>query len=86
MSNFIDKWGEIKQQIKRLEQKCVVYKNRADKLMTEKGINTIHGDTFTIKKRQQISTRIKKADVPLHLWDQYSSVNSYSVFYVKKKL
>lgn len=84
MSNFIDKWGEIKQQIKRLEQKCTVYKNKADKLMTEKGINTIRGDVFTIKKRQQISTRIKKIDIPLHLWDQYSSVNSYCAFYVKK--
>jgi hypothetical protein len=84
MSNFIDKWGELKQQIKRLEQKCVVYKNRADKLMTEKDINTIRGDAFTIIKKPKISTRIKKTDIPLHLWDQYSSVNSYSAFYVKK--
>ena len=84
MTSFIDKWGEIKKQIKLLEKKSELYKKIAERLMDEKGINIIRGENYMIKKVQQTSTRIKKNNLPLHIWDQYASVNAYDVYYVKK--
>ncbi len=84
MTSFIDKWGDIKQQIKILEKQSDLYKKRAEKLMNQKGINIIRGENYMIKKVQQISTRVKKINLPLHIWDQYASVNAYDVYYVKK--
>ena len=84
MTSFIDKWGDIKQQIKILEKQSEIYKKKAEKIMQRNNVNTIHGENYMIKKTQQTSTRIKKTDIPLHLWDRYASVNAYNVYYVKK--
>lgn len=84
MTSFIDKWGDIKQQIKILEKQSEIYKKKAEKIMQRNNVNIIRGENYMIKKTQQTSTRIKKTDIPLHLWDQYASVNAYNVYYVKK--
>ena len=84
MTSFIDKWGDIKQQIKILEKQSDLYKKKAEKIMLRNNVNIIRGENYMIKKVQQISTRVKKNNLPLHIWDQYASVNAYDVYYVKK--
>ena len=83
-TTFIDQWANLKAEIKRLNLQSEVYRKRADTLMQQNNTNVLQGTNHRVVKRVTHTTRIKKSDMPQDIWDQYSTVNTHNVFYVKK--
>ena len=83
-TTFIDQWANLKTEIKRLNAQCEKYRKQANRLMNQQNTNTLRGTNYNVVKRVTHTARIKKADMPRDIWDQYSTVNTYDTFYVKK--
>ena len=84
--DFIDRWGTIKAEIKRLESVCAQLKQRARKTMDAQGINSISGSKFRVIRKTQHTSRMVKKHIPQDVWDRYATITSSDNFYVKKKV
>ena len=83
--DFVDQWGTIKAEIKRLESICTQLKQKAVKIMNAQGINSISGSKYHITRKTQHTSRMVKKHVPQDVWDRYATITSSEYFYVKKK-
>jgi hypothetical protein len=84
ISILLDRWYEAKQDLKDLEEKIEKYKKVATKLMKDSDSNVLSSNKYTLTRREMVSTRVLKADLPQDLWKQFSTTSRYPAFYLAK--
>mgnify|MGYP007072237470 CR=1 FL=1 len=85
ISVLLDRWHEAKQDLKDLEEKIEKYKKVATKLMKDSDSNVLSSPNYTLTRREMVSTRVLKADLPQDLWKQFSTTSRFPAFYLTKK-
>ena len=83
-TSFIDDWAILKEEIKKLEARCKLYRKKAEKIMNQENMNTLYGNNYKVDRREKHISRITKANLPQDIWDQYSTISSSQCYYVKR--
>lgn len=86
VKSLLEKWYKAKQKIIENEKKCEKYKKLANKVLTNKGVNSISAGDYTLKRHDINRSTITKTDVPKEVWDRYSRQISYKSFYLTEKV
>ncbi len=77
-------WWECKQKIKNSEKRIAKYKKFVKKYMHEKGTKQISGDEYAVSCRNVTTQRMVKKNIPLDIWNQYSSSSTHEMCTIKK--
>lgn len=85
MEKILEKWQEAKDKIKILEDKIENYKREVKSEMEAKNKNVLSAGDYTVTKRDMTRTSLSKQDVPVEIWQRYSSRSSYPAYFLTKK-
>jgi hypothetical protein len=80
----LNKWNNAKNELTILENNIERYKKSIDKYMIKKNKTKVIGKNFTVEKRTNTRSSLSKSNVPLEIWDRYSTRCTYNSYYLKK--
>jgi hypothetical protein len=81
---LINKLYDNREEIKRLETKNKRYRERLKHYMNDININNMRSGDFKIKLRTTNASRINKRDIPIDLWNQYSTTSTTQSIHIDK--
>ncbi len=84
VEEFLHKWFEVKLHLAKLEAKCAKYKRMAERLMDKKGKNTLISKSYILNRRSNTRQSVSKANLPVEIWNRYSTRNTYNSYHLKK--
>ena len=82
---LLQKWAESKAEIADLEKKIDKYKRLANRVMDQKGDNTITTTEYKLSRKEISRTTIAKKDVPKEIWKKYARTCTYTAYYLTEK-
>jgi hypothetical protein len=82
---LLEKWAESKSEITALEKKIDKYKRLANRVMDQKGDNTIFTTDYKLSRKEISRTTIAKKDVPKEIWKKYARTSTYTAYYLAEK-
>lgn len=80
----LEKWYEAKTKISLLEAKIEKYKRLIEAEMKANNTNKISKGKFNVTKRSMTRTTLSKDNVPVEIWNKYSTKSHYDTFFLKK--
>lgn len=84
INDVLQDWWECKQKIKNAEKRIAKYKKIVKKYMHENGTKQIVGEEYALTCRNVTTRRMVKKNIPIDIWNQYSSPSTYEMYTVKK--
>ena len=85
IDTLLEKWDFAKKEKSEKEKECERYKDAIERYMSKKDKNTINGQNFIVSKRSNTRQQLSKQNVPVDIWDRYSTRYTYTSFHLKKK-
>ena len=86
VEQLLENWAEAKSEMAILEKKIEKYKLLANKIMNSNATDQISSSYFKLNRREQSRNTITKQDLPVDIWDRYSRMLSYPVYYLSKNV
>jgi hypothetical protein len=81
---ILEKWYEAKKKIEDLEDRINEYKNKITKEMNTKNIDKIQTENFCVSRKRNTRSYLTKDNVPVDIWNKYSTRSSFDAFYLTK--
>lgn len=85
LEDILSKWNDAKKKITLLEEKIEKYKRCIEKEMNNKSVDKLESASYMIHRRRTTKTYLSKENVPVEVWNKYSSRTSFDTFYLKRK-
>lgn len=85
IDTILENWDFSKKQKSKYEKECETYKGAVQRYMDRKNKNTLYGNYFTVARRSNTRKQLSKQNVPIELFNKYSTRITYSSYYLKKK-
>lgn len=79
---LLEHWTDAKAEISELEKKIEKYKRLANRIMDQKGAETVSSTQYTLARKNISRSTISKRDVPEQVWEKYSKKCSYPAYYI----
>ena len=76
---LLEKWWNIKQQLKKLAKEEEEIKENVKRMMNAKGLNSLRSKSYTVNLRNVSRTSLSQKDCPASVWSQYAKKTSYSM-------
>ena len=86
VDELLNKWYDLKETIKQLENKMDEYKEKATQIMREQNTTVLSNDKYNLEKKETSRMTISLADIKEEeIKRRYAKTNVYSCFYISKK-
>jgi hypothetical protein len=85
INTVLGKWDHAKKQKAFHEKECSRYKDAVERYMNKKEKETISGTNYIVTRRSTTRQSLSKNNVPLDIWNTYSSRFTYKSYYLKEK-
>lgn len=70
---MVEKWRQVRHEIRTLEHKLTKYQKRIQELMDQQGLETFTDDHVHVKKISTDRMTVLKKNVPPEIWSQYAT-------------
>jgi formiminotetrahydrofolate cyclodeaminase len=84
IKDILQKWADAKAEIAELEKNIEKYKRVVNRIMDQKGNNTITSSKFTLRRKEMSRSTMSKKNVPTEIWNKYSRPCTYKAYYISK--
>ena len=84
LNKILHKWDKAKKQKILYEKECDQCKGAVERYMNKKEKNIIQSDKYIVSRLSNTRQHLSKQNVPLDIWDRYSSRSSYMVYRLKE--
>jgi hypothetical protein len=84
IKDILQKWADAKTEIAELEKNIEKYKRVVNRIMDQKGNNTITSSKFTLRRKEMSRSTMSKKNVPTEIWNKYSRPCTYKAYYISK--
>lgn len=82
--DLLERWHDTKKQIAVLEGECDKYKRATEKIMNQRGQDSLKTDYYTVRRRNVTKAILTKNTVPKEIWEKYSRDSSYQAYYLSE--
>ena len=84
LEKLLSEWSKVKHQMSQLEERERSIKELVTDIMKEDKTNILHTENYKVTKKVQKRSHLSQRDVPPDIWDKYSKIIEYPVFYLKR--
>lgn len=84
VSSLLKDWHETKEDLKESERHLAFLKKKATKIMDSNGVNTLRSKKYTLQRRKNTRSSLKKSDLPENVYDKYASKIQYKSFTISE--
>jgi hypothetical protein len=79
---LLDRWADVKQRVKRLQDEEERIKEEVDAFMNDQKTDTLASSRFIATKREQERSYMSKKDTPPDIWNEFARVTRFPVIYL----
>ena len=85
LDTLLTKWDESKKRKIQCEKECEQYRSAVERFMNKKNTDTIDASNFIVSRRSTTRQSMAKSNVPLDLWNRYSTRSTFKTYNLKVK-
>jgi len=84
LDELMKEWSKVKRQASEIEQREKSIKELISDIMKDKDTSVLSTENYQVVRKIQKRSSVSQKDLPPEIWDKYSKLSEFPVYYLKR--